>query len=211
MQGHAAADTMAGMLPTLPVACNLFCACHKQTAASSSKSKTGPLTGWKAPADGTSYSCKLNLVDLAGSERSTKTGAEGSTAREAMHINRSLTFLEQVSRRAAAACQLCRSQPLALRACAPAETLWCVRALGGAGHHRAVQAGRAARALSLIQADAPAQGLHRRQLPHAPHCLRLVRRADHRHMVKCCQMSLSVLSLGAEPQRTARARLAAQR
>ena len=35
-------------------------------------------------------------MDLAGSERFTKTGAEGSTAREAMHINKSLTFLEQV-------------------------------------------------------------------------------------------------------------------
>lgn len=41
-------------------------------------------------------SSKLNLVDLAGSERFTKTGAEGGTAREAMHINKSLTFLEQV-------------------------------------------------------------------------------------------------------------------
>ena len=34
-------------------------------------------------------------MDLAGSERFTKTGAEGGTAREAMHINKSLTFLEQ--------------------------------------------------------------------------------------------------------------------
>lgn len=44
---------------------------------------------------------KLNLVDLAGSERFAKTGAEGGTAREAMHINKSLTFLEQVRATAA--------------------------------------------------------------------------------------------------------------
>ena len=48
-------------------------------------------------AEGSSYAGKLNLVDLAGSERYTKTGAEGSVAKEAMHINKSLTFLEQVS------------------------------------------------------------------------------------------------------------------
>ena len=47
-------------------------------------------------ADGASYAGKLNLVDLAGSERYTKTGAEGTVAKEAMHINKSLTFLEQV-------------------------------------------------------------------------------------------------------------------
>lgn len=50
----------------------------------------------RAVADGASYAGKLNLVDLAGSERYTKTGAEGSVAKEAMHINKSLTFLEQV-------------------------------------------------------------------------------------------------------------------
>ena len=36
-------------------------------------------------------------MDLAGSERYTKTGAEGSVAKEAMHINKSLSFLEQAS------------------------------------------------------------------------------------------------------------------
>ncbi|KAI8807050.1 P-loop containing nucleoside triphosphate hydrolase protein [Cladochytrium replicatum] len=39
---------------------------------------------------------KLNLVDLAGSERISKTKTDGLTLREAMYINRSLTFLEQV-------------------------------------------------------------------------------------------------------------------
>ena len=48
-------------------------------------------------AEGQSFSSKLNLVDLAGSERYTKTGAEGSVAKEAMHINKSLSFLEQAS------------------------------------------------------------------------------------------------------------------
>ncbi|XP_070842449.1 kinesin-like protein KIF9 [Chaetodon trifascialis] len=38
---------------------------------------------------------KLNLVDLAGSERLGKTGSEGQMLKEAVYINRSLTFLEQ--------------------------------------------------------------------------------------------------------------------
>lgn len=39
---------------------------------------------------------KLHLVDLAGSERIEKSGSVGGLAKEASHINRSLTFLEQV-------------------------------------------------------------------------------------------------------------------
>lgn len=39
---------------------------------------------------------KLHLVDLAGSERVFKSESEGALQREAAHINRSLTFLEQV-------------------------------------------------------------------------------------------------------------------
>ncbi|KAA8580608.1 hypothetical protein FQN60_013566 [Etheostoma spectabile] len=38
---------------------------------------------------------KLNLVDLAGSERLGKTGSEGQMFKEAMYINKSLSFLEQ--------------------------------------------------------------------------------------------------------------------
>uniref|UniRef100_A0A8C4SHG3 Kinesin-like protein n=1 Tax=Erpetoichthys calabaricus TaxID=27687 RepID=A0A8C4SHG3_ERPCA len=38
---------------------------------------------------------KLNLVDLAGSERLGKTRSEGQVLKEAMYINKSLTFLEQ--------------------------------------------------------------------------------------------------------------------
>ncbi|KAI7814913.1 putative kinesin-like protein KIF9, partial [Triplophysa rosa] len=38
---------------------------------------------------------KLNLVDLAGSERLKKSGSEGQVQREAMYINKSLSFLEQ--------------------------------------------------------------------------------------------------------------------
>ncbi|KAJ3043428.1 Kinesin-like protein kif9 [Rhizophlyctis rosea] len=39
---------------------------------------------------------KLNLVDLAGSERLSKTETTGRSLKEAMYINKSLTFLEQV-------------------------------------------------------------------------------------------------------------------
>lgn len=39
---------------------------------------------------------KLNLVDLAGSERLSKTNSTGLVQKEAMYINKSLSFLEQV-------------------------------------------------------------------------------------------------------------------
>jgi kinesin family protein 6/9 len=39
---------------------------------------------------------KLNIVDLAGSERVGKTASSGQTLEEAKHINKSLSFLEQV-------------------------------------------------------------------------------------------------------------------
>ena len=39
---------------------------------------------------------KINLIDLAGSERISKTEPEGTGQVEAMYINKSLTFLEQV-------------------------------------------------------------------------------------------------------------------
>ena len=39
---------------------------------------------------------KLHLVDLAGSERISKTNVEGQMVKEATHINKSLSFLEQV-------------------------------------------------------------------------------------------------------------------
>lgn len=39
--------------------------------------------------------CKINFVDLAGSERTKKSGVAGQTLKEAMYINRSLSFLEQ--------------------------------------------------------------------------------------------------------------------
>ena len=44
------------------------------------------------------------MVDLAGSERLAKTGTEGALAKEATYINKSLTFLEQVSTCAIVAC-----------------------------------------------------------------------------------------------------------
>ncbi|NWI31217.1 KIF9 protein, partial [Sula dactylatra] len=39
---------------------------------------------------------KINLIDLAGSERLSKTGSEGNVLKEAMYINKSLSFLEQL-------------------------------------------------------------------------------------------------------------------
>eukprot|EP00753_Platysulcus_tardus_P000844 PLAT10746.2.p1 GENE.PLAT10746.2~~PLAT10746.2.p1 ORF type:complete len:779 (+),score=278.38 PLAT10746.2:1118-3454(+) len=50
----------------------------------------------KLSGDGRAVLSKLHLVDLAGSERLLKTGSSGETLAEAMHINKSLTFLEQV-------------------------------------------------------------------------------------------------------------------
>lgn len=44
----------------------------------------------------TSLVSKLNLVDLAGSERVSKTQADGSNLKEAIYINLSLHYLEQV-------------------------------------------------------------------------------------------------------------------
>ena len=41
-------------------------------------------------------STAINLVDLAGSERVGKSGSSGAGAKEAVFINKSLSFLEQV-------------------------------------------------------------------------------------------------------------------
>lgn len=43
--------------------------------------------------DNSCATSRLNLVDLAGSERIAKTGAEGSTLKEAQKINKSLSTL----------------------------------------------------------------------------------------------------------------------
>ena len=45
---------------------------------------------------GAEITSKLSLVDLAGSERLDKSGASGSTAKEAVHINKSLSALGDV-------------------------------------------------------------------------------------------------------------------
>ncbi|XP_078072028.1 kinesin-like protein KIF9 [Mustelus asterias] len=52
-------------------------------------------TRWKADSEVKYLASKLNMVDLAGSERLGKTGSEGQVMREAMYINKSLSFLEQ--------------------------------------------------------------------------------------------------------------------
>lgn len=62
-------------------------------AAASGTSAT-PASQTKDPAD--VVQSKLHLVDLAGSERVEKTGSSGTVQKEANHINRSLSFLEQV-------------------------------------------------------------------------------------------------------------------
>lgn len=55
-------------------------------------------TSYDAPdVDATSgTSAKLHLVDLAGSERMHKTQSTGTTMKEALYVNRSLSYLEQV-------------------------------------------------------------------------------------------------------------------
>eukprot|EP00667_Euglena_gracilis_P003068 EG_transcript_3077 len=50
----------------------------------------------RVESDGTTVHSKVHFIDLAGSERLSKTGSEGVLAKEAMYINRSLSFLEQV-------------------------------------------------------------------------------------------------------------------
>ncbi|XP_072324248.1 kinesin-like protein KIF9 [Scyliorhinus torazame] len=52
-------------------------------------------TRWKEASKVQYLASKLNMVDLAGSERLGKTGSEGQVKREAMYINKSLSFLEQ--------------------------------------------------------------------------------------------------------------------
>ncbi|XP_072905399.1 kinesin-like protein KIF9 isoform X2 [Hemitrygon akajei] len=52
-------------------------------------------TRWKEASEVKYLTSKLNMVDLAGSERLGKTGSEGQVMREAMYINKSLSFLEQ--------------------------------------------------------------------------------------------------------------------
>lgn len=42
------------------------------------------------------WASKLNLVDLAGSERVSRSQPVGTSLKEALHINLSLHFLEQV-------------------------------------------------------------------------------------------------------------------
>lgn len=46
--------------------------------------------------DGRTQKSKLNMVDLAGSERTRKTGTQGTIAKEATYINKSLSCLSMV-------------------------------------------------------------------------------------------------------------------
>jgi kinesin family member 6/9 len=56
----------------------------------------GAMTGTMGMGGGDLVDSKLHLVDLAGSERIEKTGSTGGLIKEATHINKSLSFLEQV-------------------------------------------------------------------------------------------------------------------
>lgn len=60
------------------------------------RTKTGASGAGKDERDPDVVQSKLHLVDLAGSERVAKTGSAGLVQKEANHINRSLSFLEQV-------------------------------------------------------------------------------------------------------------------
>eukprot|EP01026_Neomeris_dumetosa_P014889 TRINITY_DN1551_c0_g1_i4.p1 TRINITY_DN1551_c0_g1~~TRINITY_DN1551_c0_g1_i4.p1 ORF type:complete len:895 (-),score=145.35 TRINITY_DN1551_c0_g1_i4:394-2733(-) len=89
---------------SLEEAMNYFVQAQKQRAVAghdmnsrSSRSHT-ILTLWVEliHESGQTLRAKLNMVDLAGSERAGKTGATGKSLKEATHINKSLTFLEQV-------------------------------------------------------------------------------------------------------------------
>ncbi|TSL61289.1 Kinesin-like protein KIF9 [Bagarius yarrelli] len=61
----------------------------------STRPRPGHISRSRILSNATYVTSKLNLVDLAGSERLSKTGSEGQVQKEALYINRSLSFLEQ--------------------------------------------------------------------------------------------------------------------
>lgn len=133
---------------------------------------------------------------MAGSERYTKTGAEGTVAKEAMHINKSLTFLEQVSLLASplvdftTICHnlsfpafvdwsICMTLHESLRCMTSSHRNYeCFSSqveVTTAGDHSLIKEECKACALSLFQANTLLEGLYWRQLPDPAGGLYLVR------------------------------------
>lgn len=123
---------------------------------------------------------KMSLIDLAGSERASSTHAKGERLREGANINRSLLALINVLNALAdAKVDVPRARVLpwmAPQSPAKGPSLQPESSLGLSGpstslHAHLLSPGpQVSRALPGQQANPPAQGLHRGQLPDGHDC-----------------------------------------